>query len=104
MPWQRLVECHSNKEGGNPGFCSKRIFNTVRRARVLEFLGGDFRVLRFLLLMIDVLDQQGVHDLPLSVLTGSQLWIIQQLVDHSQIVFFALAKKKTGRKESSVST
>lgn len=90
MPWQRLVERHSHKEGSSPGFCSKRIFNTVRRAGVLGFLGGDFRVLRYLLRVIDVLDQQCVHDLPLSVLPGCQLRVIQQLVDHGQIMFFAL--------------
>lgn len=42
------------------------------------------------MLLIDVLDQEGIHDLPLSVLPGCQFRIVQQLVDHGQIMFFTL--------------
>lgn len=103
MPWQHLVNGTATRKARVvPGIDSKRIFHTVRRGRVCEFLMVGFKVLRCLLL-IDVLDQQGVHDLPLSVFPGCQLWIIQQLVDHGQVMFFALAKKKRGRKGASMS-
>ena len=60
------------------------------------FLGGAFGGSgggsSLLMLLIDVLDQKGVHDLPLPIFSGCQLRIIQQLVNHGQIVFFTLSK------------
>lgn len=79
------------KEEKNPGLFSHRIFNAGRGRWSLESLGGGFGSRRRdLPLLIDILDQHRVHDLPFPVFCGCQLRIIQQLVNHGQVVFFTL--------------
>lgn len=82
--------------GGHPGLFSNRIFNAGRGRWLLESLEGAFGGRRrgplLLMLLVDILDEQGVHNLPLPVLSGCQLRIIQQLVNHGQVMFFTLSK------------
>lgn len=88
---QHLEELLGFRRGENPGLFSTRIFNRGAGRWFLESLGGALRGgCGVLLLLINVLNQQGVHDFPLPVLPGCQLRIIQQLVNHCQVVFFTL--------------
>lgn len=90
-----LKSCLEAGGGGQRmlAWCPNRTFNRGRGWWFLESLGGACRGrcrCRVLLLLIDVLNQHGVHDLPLPVFSGCQLRIIQQLVNHGQVMFFTL--------------